>query len=110
MRVDDRIRLQHMLDAAQEVISFTERRVREDLSKDRMLVLSVLKDLEIIGEAAGKVTAETRENLSDIPWADIIGMRNHLIHGYFEVDYNLVWDTIRSDIPFLISQVSKALE
>lgn len=79
MRKADRVRLQHMLDAANEALTFIRGRVRADLDSDRMLVLSLIRELEIIGEAAGKVSAETRSQNTSIPWQDITGMRNRLI-------------------------------
>lgn len=94
-----------MLDAAKEILSFADGKTRRDLNKDRMLVLSIIKNVEIIGEAASKVTEETRGKCSDISWLDIIGMRNHLIHVYFDIDLDIVWDTVKDDIPNLIKQI-----
>jgi len=79
MRKDDAIRLRHMLDAAREAVSFAEGRTRFDLDRDRMLVLSLVKDIEIIGEAAYQVSASSREQLPTLPWEDIIGMRHRLV-------------------------------
>ena len=81
MRRDDAIRLRHMLDAAREALVFCAARTRHDLDHDRQLLLAVLKDLEIIGEAASKVSAEAVARWNRIPWQDIIGMRHRLIHG-----------------------------
>ena len=109
MRKDDLIRLHHMLDAAREVLSFSEGKSREDLNMNRMLVLSLVKDVEIIGEAASKVSQETRESLSHIPWAQIVGMRNRLIHAYFEVDLDILWKTLLEDIPPLLFELEKLI-
>ena len=79
MRKDDQVRLHHMLDAANEALSFISDKSRSRLNADRMLVLSLIKDIEIIGEAAGKVSNELRTKHPGIPWLDIIDMRNHLI-------------------------------
>lgn len=103
MLPDDIIRIRHMQDAAREALSFVAGRSRGDLEHDRMLVLAIIKELEIIGEAAAKVSAETRANFSDVPWQDMIGMRNRLIHGYFDVDIDRVWDTVSYDLPELLS-------
>jgi uncharacterized protein with HEPN domain len=81
MRSDDRNRLRHMLDAANEALEFIHGKNRSDLDTDRMLVLSLVKELEIIGEAANKVSVETRSQSNAIPWQDISGMRNRLIHA-----------------------------
>ncbi len=72
-----------------------------------MLVLSLVKEIEIIGEAAGKVTEETKNKYKTIPWLDMIDMRNHLIHLYFEVDLDILWDTVVSDLPPLIEALDK---
>ena len=72
MRQDDAIRLRHMLDAALEAVAFAQGRNRSDLDTNRMLVLSLVKDIEIVGEAAYQITEATRDQLPDIPWDDII--------------------------------------
>ncbi len=94
MQQNDKIRLQHMIEAAKEALSFANGKEKVDLENDRMLVLSVVKEIEIIGEAASKISQEVKDNNLQIPWKDIVGMRNHLIHGYFEVDLDLVWSTL----------------
>jgi uncharacterized protein with HEPN domain len=109
MPKDDRIRLQHMLDAAKEALSFAKNKSRNDLYADRMLALSIVKSIEIIGEAASTVSKEFREKRKGIPWASIIGMRNRLIHVYFDIDLDRVWDTITDDLPPLITALEKAL-
>ncbi len=102
MKDKDRIRIQHMIDATLEALSFVEGITEESFSKDRMIILSVIKDIEIIGEAASKMSEETKIKNPDIPWKDIIGMRNKLIHGYFEVDIKLVWNTTKNNLPSLL--------
>ena len=106
---DDRIRMQHMLDAAMEAESFAANRSRSDLDHDRMLVLSLVKDVEIIGEAAAHVTEETRSAYPQIPWLEIVGVRNRLIHAYFDIDLDRVWDTVVEDLPPLIRMLKKFL-
>lgn len=109
MRKDDRVRLQHMLDAANEALTFIQGRIRADLDNDRMLVLSLIRELEIIGEAASKISAETRSQNTSIPWQDISGMRNRLIHAYFDVDLDTVWSTVSRDLPTLKAELEKIL-
>lgn len=100
-RPRDRKRLQHILDACREIERFARGKSREDFLQDRLLQRAVEKDLEIIGEAANQLSSETRSSYPSIPWQDIIGMRNILIHVYFEVDLETVWTTIQEDIPNL---------
>ena len=107
MRKDDLVRVRHMLDAAREALSFVDGKFRTDLDNNRMLVLSLVKDIEIIGEAANKVSKETQDEYPGVPWIDVIGMRNHLIHAYFDVDLNIVWDTVSKDLPPLIKELEK---
>ncbi len=85
MHKSDRIRLQHMLDATQEAVAFAHEADRGTPERDRKLVLALVKDIEIIGEAAYRVSEATRERLPDIPWEDIIGMRHRLVHAYFDM-------------------------
>ncbi len=99
----DEVRLRHILDAANEAIVFAGG--REDLDLDRQLALSLVKLIEIIGEAAAGVSEETRAQAPQIPWRSIVGMRNRLIHSYFDIDLDRVWDTIVDDLPPLIKQL-----
>ena len=69
------------------------------------LTLALLKCVEIIGEAAARVGEETRGRHSSLPWADMIGMRNRLVHGYFDIDLSLLWATITEDLPELIREL-----
>ncbi len=110
MQRDDVIRLRHMLDAAQEAVTFTAQRSRDDLKADRMLALSLVKSIEIIGEAASKVSEETREASPSIPWQDITAMQNRLIHAYFDINLEIVWDTVVEELPPLISELEKILK
>lgn len=93
-RHDDVIRLRHMRDHVAEAIAMTRRKKRADLDQDRMLELALVRLMEIIGEAAGRVTPETRAQLPNLPWSDIVAMRNRLIHGYDSVDPDILWTTI----------------
>ncbi len=109
MQKDDFIRIQHMLEAAQEAVTFAEGRSRDDLATDRMLSLAIVRCIEIVGEAAANVSSEERNRYAQIPWGDIVGMRNRVIHAYFDIDLKLVWDTITDDLPPLIVQLDKIL-
>ncbi len=105
----DKIRLKHMLEAAQETQGFAANQGRTALNSNRMLVLALVEDIEIIGEAASKVSQGCRDSYPQIPWNDIIGMRNYLIHAYFKVDLEQVWSTIQDDLPPLIAELKKIL-
>ena len=102
MREDDQIRLRHMLDAAREAVHFAEGKSRDDLDKDRLLALGLMKCIEIIGEAAAKISEGCRETLPEVPWKSILGMRNRLVHAYFEIDLDVVWYTTTVSLPPLI--------
>ena len=82
MRCDDLIRIRHMVESAREALTFISGKERGELDRSRMLTLSLLKSIEIIGEAASKVTAETRNLHKQIPWEAIVAMRNRLFHVY----------------------------
>lgn len=106
----DEVRLRHMLDAARSVRRFAEGRQREDLDTDEMLAFAIVRGLEVIGEAASQVSAAGRAACPDLPWASIIGMRHRLIHAYFEVDLDRVWDTVTDSIPPVIAALENLLE
>lgn len=105
MNKDDEIRLRHMLDAAREAVSFVRGRTRNDLDRDRMLALSLVKAVEIVGEAAAQITEASRKRLPSLPWAKIVGMRNRLVHAYFDINLDILWQTVQEDIPELISEI-----
>ncbi len=109
MRKDDLVRLRHMLDATCEAVAFIKDSRREDLDNDRKLTLALVKDIEIIGEAAYQISEETRQNLPDIPWDDIVGMRHRLVHAYFDINLDVLWKTVQEDLPPLVQILSAAL-
>ncbi len=109
MRGDDRTRLQHMLDAAREACFFASGQTRESLDTDRKLALSLVRDIEIIGEAASRVSDECQNENPLVPWRNIVAMRNRLIHAYFDVDLDRVWDTVTEDLPPLITTLETSL-
>ncbi|MFO7633010.1 MAG: DUF86 domain-containing protein [Caldilinea sp.] len=103
MSNDDLVRLQHMLDAAEEAVSFAQGQTRADLEQDRKLVLALVKAVEIIGEAAYRISPDVQEQMSEIPWDDIIGMRHRLVHAYFDINLDILWRTVQDDLPPLIA-------
>lgn len=98
-----------MLDAARDALSFIGGHSRGDLDGDRMLVLAVVKCIEIVGEAASQVSAEGRAQHPTVPWRQAIGTRNRLIHAYYDVDLDIVWDTVTRNLPPLITQLERIL-
>jgi len=110
MRPEDRIRLLHMLDAAETAAGFCRGKSRSDLDSNRMLVFAVVRAIEVIGEAAGQVSDETKAALASLPWRQMSGMRNRLIHAYFDIDLDRLWDTVSADLPPLIAELQAALQ
>ncbi|MCI0399989.1 MAG: DUF86 domain-containing protein [Gammaproteobacteria bacterium] len=109
MRKEDDVRLRHMRDAARQAIGFAEDRSRADLDTDLMPVFALVKALEIIGEAANQVSDPTRNEVPELPWADVIGMRHRLIHAYFDINLDILWQTVQQDLPPLITALDDAL-
>lgn len=110
MKEADIIRLQHMLSAAQEARSFAVGHKQSDLLHDRMLTLVLVKEIEIIGEAAANISQETRDQLSQFEWSDIISMRNLLVHRYFNINLDILWNTVEVNLPVLIEKLEKIPE
>jgi uncharacterized protein with HEPN domain len=94
-----------MIDAADAVRQFMTGRQRADLDADRMLLFAVVRAVEVIGEAASKVSEETRAMAPGIPWGGIVSMRNRLIHGYFDIDTDIVWKTVTDELPALLPEL-----
>lgn len=105
----DEARLRHMLDAANDAVAFVRGRSRQDLDQDRQLVLALVKSIEIIGEAAARISESVKDDHPEIPWPSVVAMRNRLIHAYFDVDATLVWDTVSDDLPTLVAQLNAIL-
>jgi uncharacterized protein with HEPN domain len=109
-RHDEGARLRHMLDASREAVGFAKGKSRADLHADRGLQLILTRLLEIVGEAANKVPQTTRDLYPEIPWSAAIAVRNRLIHGYEDVDLDIVWQTVEEDFPRLIASLEKAID
>ena len=98
----DIIRLRHMLDYAHEALQLIKGKVRSNLDSERLLGLALIRLLEMIGGAANRVSLECRSLHPSIPWSQIIGLRNRLIHGYDAVDVDILWQILKQDLPILV--------
>ena len=107
MPPEDRVRLLHMIEAAETARDFVSGKARGDLDADRMLVFALVRAIEIVGEAGSKVSAPTREAAPAIPWSLIVSMRNRLVHAYFDVDHEVVWKTATEELPQLLSRLRR---
>jgi uncharacterized protein with HEPN domain len=106
---DDVIRLRHMADAAESALRFCQGRTRADLDTDDMLRFALTRAVEIIGEAATKVSIDARTQTPGIAWAAIVGMRNRLVHAYFDVDGDILWTTVSERLPSLLRELKLIL-
>ena len=94
-----------MIDAAESVGQFMAGRQRVDLDRDRMLLFAMVRAIEVIGEAASRVSDETRAANPAIPWSAIVSMRNRLVHGYFDIDTEIVWKTATGELADLLPRL-----
>ena len=108
-RRDATVRLRHMLDHGREAVVMAQGRSRSDLDADRQFNLALVRLLEIVGEAASRMTPEDCALYPDIPWPHIVGLRNRLIHGYDDVDLDILWQIITQDLPPLIATLERYL-
>ena len=105
----DHGRLQDILQAANHILSFTEGYTQEQLVSDKLRYFAVVKNVEIIGEAAYMLSLEFKEKHAQIPWNDIIRMRHILVHGYATIHPELLWHTALVDVPILKEQIEAIL-
>ena len=105
----DAVRLQHMREAVMLASEMASGRNRKDLTSDPMLAMALTRCLEVLGEAASKLSEEVRLRFPGIPWIEMISMRNRLIHAYFDVDLDIVWTTVSEDLPPLLPVLESAL-
>lgn len=108
-RHEDQVRLRHMYDHASEAVEMCRGLARADLDRDRKLNLALVRLVEIVGEAANRVSRQGQVIRPEIPWPRVIGMRNLLVHGYDEVDFDILWDTVQIDLPPLIAELKRML-
>ncbi len=105
----DEAYLLDVLQAAQLAITYVEGKTLEAFLEDLQLQDSVIRRLEIAGEASRRVSEQTKAVHPELPWHDMIGMRNFLIHEYGNVDLQIVWDTLQLDLPPLITALERIL-
>ncbi|MCQ2175897.1 MAG: DUF86 domain-containing protein [Bacteroidales bacterium] len=108
-RIKDKDRLQHILDAIDVLQSGAQRYSLEQIEKDSILYFGFVKQVEIIGEAVYMLTKEFRESHPDIEWDAIEGMRHVLVHGYYEISPDKVWNVIEKDLPILRPKIQDLL-
>jgi uncharacterized protein with HEPN domain len=104
---DPLVRLRHMLDYSREAIEMAKGKTAEDLTTNRQLNLALTHLVELIGEAASQIPRNVQARYRNIPWPKVVSMRNRLIHGYDFVDYAILWTTINTDLPPLITELEK---
>jgi uncharacterized protein with HEPN domain len=97
----DQVRLRHMVAASREAAELVVGKVRADLDTDRLLNLALVRLLEIVGEAASRVSVSVRDRHPEVPWPQMISLRNRLIHGYDSVDFDILWAILTTDLPVL---------
>jgi len=110
MQRDDSVYLKHIRDAILKIEGYTKRVSASSFQKNTLIQDAVIRQIEIIGEATKRLSEKIRTGYQDVPWDDIAGMRNKLIHDYFGVDIEKVWLTVLKDIPTLKKQISRILK
>ncbi|RMD91582.1 MAG: DUF86 domain-containing protein [Calditrichaeota bacterium] len=109
MEKSDKVFLIHMLDSISKIEQYLEGIEKEEYDKNTLIQDGVIRQLEIIGEAVKNISNALKKSNAQLPWQDMAGMRNKLIHHYFGVDTELVWETAKNDIPFLKVEIQNIL-
>jgi uncharacterized protein with HEPN domain len=99
-----------MADAMDAAMRFVEGRNRSDLESDEMLLFALVRAIEIVGEAASKISDEARAEMPELPWASIVGMRHRLVHAYFEINRDILWTTVTEAVPPLAEHLKALLK
>jgi len=105
----DRVFVGQMVEAASAAIEFTEGLHKETLLEDRLVAFAVVRAIQLVGQAARVVSEDVKAANPDIPWHQMIGMRNVVVHDYADVDLTLVWKTVRDDLPGLVQRLTRLL-
>ncbi len=106
---DPETALRQMLAHAKEAVTIVQGKTRTDLDQDRLLNLALTRLVEIIGEAANRVPEDIQSRYPNLPWLQMIGARNRLIHGYDSVDFDILWVIVSHDLPSVVSQLESIL-
>ena len=109
MKRDDTVYLRHILDAIGLIKEYTRGMSENEFPGNSMAHDAVIRQIEIIGEAARNISDEFQEKHPKLPWAKMVGIRNKIIHEYFNINYAIVWDTIKDDLPILEKSIKKIL-
>jgi uncharacterized protein with HEPN domain len=110
MKRDDTVYLHHILDAISLIEEYTKGMSENEFLANSMAHDAVVRQIEIIGEAARNISDEFREKHSKLPWGKMTGIRNKIIHEYFNINYSIVWDTVREDLPGLQKSIKKIMK
>lgn len=106
---DEKVYIQHILDSIDKIEGYTQGVGKEKFLKQSLIQDAIIRNIEIIGEAVKLISNETKVKNANIPWKDIVGMRDKLIHAYFGVDLDAVWETLKKDIPSLKKEIKKLI-
>ncbi len=98
----DIARIRHMVEAVEEIMAFTREQDAQSFTQNRPLQHLIMRNLEILGEAASRVSLEYRHEHPEIPWRDMIDLRNRLIHVYFDLNLGIIWKSVQQDLPGLL--------
>lgn len=109
-KIADKERLLHILDAIGHIKQFTENTDKQTFDNDFKLRLAVVKLFEVIGEAASSISNETQNLFPEIEWPILKGIRNILVHEYFGIDYDIIWNTIQNNLPQLKEKIVSAID
>jgi uncharacterized protein with HEPN domain len=109
LKYEDNIRMKHMLEYSREALTLTYGGNREELDTDRTLSMALARLLEIVGEAASRVTEETQARFPEVPWNTMIGLRDRLLQDYDSVDLDLVWQLMTGELPNMVAFLQKVI-
>ena len=106
----DNLFIEDILDAMNKIFKYTEEMDKEEFKKNQLVIDAVLRNIEIVGEAANKVSNEMKSDYQDIPWSKMIGLRNIVIHDYFGVDLDIIWEVITVNLPETKPKIKEILK
>ncbi|SPF41523.1 conserved hypothetical protein [Candidatus Sulfopaludibacter sp. SbA4] len=107
MQKDDLVYVGHMLDMSRKALELAKGKSREDFDRDEALSIALTHLLQVVGEAARRISRSFTEEHPEIPWRAIVGMRNKVVHDYLYVDEDVVWDVITGDLEPLVASLAK---
>lgn len=110
MKKINRYHFDDILNYSKDAVNFIENITYEEFTKDKKTLFAVIRAIEVVGEASNRVSEEIKEKYPNIPWIEMRGLRNRIVHNYDDIDYQILWNVIKNELPVLINKIEEIID